>query len=167
MATTYFFQNEVFTNFILPFLLAFTLVFAILEKSKLLGEGKKQINAIVAFVVGLILISFANYVQVITQLMAFMAISLVILFVFLLLFGFAYGDTSGSPLTDNMKKGLGVIVAIAVVIAVLVFTGYGQEAWDYLQDNQDAMTNIIFAVIVIAAVAVIFFSGKKEMGLPG
>ena len=33
---------------LLPFLLVFTLVFAVLDRTKLLGEGKRQINAIIS-----------------------------------------------------------------------------------------------------------------------
>ena len=41
-------------DIVLPFILVFVLVFAILEKSKLLGDGKKQINAIIGFVIAAI-----------------------------------------------------------------------------------------------------------------
>ena len=51
------FQHFIFQEFILPFLLVFTIVFAVLEKTKLLGDGKKQLDAIVAFVVGLIFVT--------------------------------------------------------------------------------------------------------------
>ena len=47
-------QGEVFTRFILPFFLVFFVIFALLEKTKLFGDGKKQINAMISFVVGLI-----------------------------------------------------------------------------------------------------------------
>ena len=48
MAQEIFLQNWLFTRFAWPFLLVFFIVFAILEKTKLLGEGKKQVNALVA-----------------------------------------------------------------------------------------------------------------------
>jgi hypothetical protein len=37
-------------RYILPFLLVFTLVFSVLEKTKILGEGKKQFNVVVSLV---------------------------------------------------------------------------------------------------------------------
>ena len=48
-------QHETLTSFVYPFLLIFFIVFAILEKTKIFGEEKKQVNAFVAFVIGLIL----------------------------------------------------------------------------------------------------------------
>ena len=52
------FTHVVFAEYILPWVLVFVLIFAILEKSNLLGEGKRQVNAIVGAVCGLILFHF-------------------------------------------------------------------------------------------------------------
>ncbi len=58
MAYTYveFFQNlETFgvMDALLPFLLIFTIVFAILQKTEILGEGRKNFNVILALIMGL------------------------------------------------------------------------------------------------------------------
>src|SRR3989338_8683840 len=63
---------------ILPFLLVFTIVFAILEKTKILGSEKidgkehpkKNINAMVAFVIAFLVIASTQLVAVINQVMA-------------------------------------------------------------------------------------------------
>ncbi len=39
-------------DFLLPFLLIFSIIFAILEKTKILGEDKSNINIIVSTVIG-------------------------------------------------------------------------------------------------------------------
>lgn len=41
---------------ILPFLLIFVIIYAILQKTKILGDGKKNLNIIVAIVVGLLVV---------------------------------------------------------------------------------------------------------------
>lgn len=82
------FNSSLFSEIILPFLLMFVLVFAILDKTKILGEGKRQINAIISLVIALIFISFARAVGIVTSLMPFLAVVLVIILVFYLLFGF-------------------------------------------------------------------------------
>ena len=41
---------------LLPFLLIFTIVFAVLEKTKIIGEGKKQFNVIIALVISLMVV---------------------------------------------------------------------------------------------------------------
>ena len=52
-----FFISGFFLDFVLPFILVFTLIFAILSKTKLLGEDKKQINALLGLIIGIILIT--------------------------------------------------------------------------------------------------------------
>jgi len=166
MATgEYFFNYPVIKDFLLPFLLVFVLIFAILEKSKILGEGKKQINAIVALVSGLILLAFSSYVEFIRNIIPFFAVALVILFVFLLLYGFVYGDTKGDPLDKNMKMILGIVVVIAIAIAVLYYTGYWDKIIGWFDSENKYFINIIFGVIIVGAIiAVVFSGGKKDDG---
>ncbi len=162
MAT--FLTNTLFRDIILPFLLAFTLIFALLEKSKLLGDGKQQINAIIAFVIAAILIYYTNAVGIISQMMVFMAIALAILFVFMLLFGFVWGTTGGDPFKDAvwLKWLLGIGALIATIIAVLYVTGKWDSVVSYLT-NSNTGSNIFFILIIVGAIAaVILSSGKGE-----
>ena len=50
---------------LLPFLLVFTIVFAILEKTNILGEDKKNFNVIIALVIGALLVSQTALVEII------------------------------------------------------------------------------------------------------
>src|SRR3989344_6435799 len=85
-------QHEALTDFVYPFLLVFFIVFAILEKTKVLGSEKKQINAFVAFVIGLIFVAAVNPKIIVTDLVLFLSVALVIVFVVLLLWGFVSGS---------------------------------------------------------------------------
>lgn len=44
------------TDIVLPFMLIFVIIFAILQKTKILGDGKKNLNVVVAIVVGLLVV---------------------------------------------------------------------------------------------------------------
>lgn len=44
------------TDVMLPFLLIFVIIFAILQKTKILGEGKKNLNVVLAIVVALLVV---------------------------------------------------------------------------------------------------------------
>jgi peptidoglycan/LPS O-acetylase OafA/YrhL len=150
-------------DIVLPFLLVFALVFAILQKSEILGKGKRQVDAIVALVVGLLVITVGSAVNIITGLVPILAVGLVVLLVFFLLFGFAFkeGEFKVSPV---LQWTIGVIAAIAVIIGVLYFTG----SWDYLRNlvgggTSSIVTNIVFIVLIIVAVVVVVgFGGKSE-----
>ncbi len=84
---------------VLPFLLVFTVVFAILEKTRILGFEKhkdneiitkKNLNAMVAFVSAFFVIASAQLVAVITQVSAQMVILMLLSVFFLLLVGVFY-----------------------------------------------------------------------------
>jgi glycerol uptake facilitator-like aquaporin len=155
-------QSPLFVEFILPFLLIFAVVFAILQKSQILGENKKQVDAIVALVVGLIVISFAQATGLIINLTVFLGIALVITLVFLLLWG-AWFHQNKFEIPKNVQLIAGGVALIAVTIAVLIFTG----AWDYLKyeifeggSNNNLISNITFIVIILGAIGIIVIGGK-------
>lgn len=159
------FSSPIFMEIILPFLLVFTLVFAVLDKSKLLGEGKRQINAIISLVIGLILIGFPFAREIIVKLIPFLAVSLVILFVFMLIFGFVSGKKEGDVLSSGLKIALGIIFGLAVVVAVLWITGAWDSIYSYLVEGEFAgkiWVNIILIAIIGGAIAIVLSSGGKS-----
>lgn len=156
-----FLTYPVFKDIILPFLLIFTIVFAVLEKSKLLGEGKSQVNAIIGFVAAAIVIAFSNAVGIITNLTVFMAVILMTLFVFMIIYGFAKGPSKeGDILEKGVKTIIGIIIFVGVIIAVLIFSGYWGKVYDFFTSSEVG-ANIIFLVLVVAAIAAVVLK-KKE-----
>lgn len=161
-------QSPLFVELVLPFVLVFAVVFAVLQKTEILGKGKKQVDSIVALVVALIFVSFARAIEIVTGLIPFLVVALVIILVFMILIGMLFKQ--GEFGLDKMHKGwrlaIAGIVAVAVVIAVLVIT----DAWDYLaflfsgDSGGGILTNVIFVVIVIVAVAVVVMGGGKSGG---
>ena len=92
-------QHWIVTQFILPFTLVFALVYAILLKTKLLGEGN-QVNAIIAGVIGLIFVSALEPKLIVENMMLFLAVAIVIVFVVLLLWGFVSGGDKGFEIAN-------------------------------------------------------------------
>jgi hypothetical protein len=150
-------QHEILTNFVYPFLLMFFLVFAILEKTKLLGDNKKQLNALLAFVIGLIFTAAIKPKLIVEDLILFMTIAIVIVFVVLLLWGFISGK-EGFDTEKWMKWLLWVVGGIAVVIAVFYIIGVESTIFKYLFEQNwsgSLWTNIIFIVIIALALAIV------------
>lgn len=162
------FAQPIFMDYILPFLLVFTLTFAVLDKTKLLGEGKRQINAIISLVIGLILIAFPYAQGIIVKLIPFLAVALVILFIFMLMYGFAMGKKEGDVLDKGVKIALGIIVGLAVIVAVLWATGAWDKVYDTLigggSSNQIWMNILLIAIIGGAMAIVLSTGGKKNSG---
>jgi hypothetical protein len=159
------FSNPWFTDLILPFLLVFTLIFAILEKSKLLGDDRKQINAIVSLVIGLVFIAFPFARGVVIKLIPFLAVSVVILFVFMLIMGFILGTKEGDVLNKGLKIALGIIFGLAVLVAVLWFTGGWDLIYNFVTEQgwaESILINLFILAIIGGAIAVVLSSGGKS-----
>ncbi len=163
MANGIILSNPFFVNYILPFVLLFTVIFAILQKSKIFGEGKKQIDALVSLVIALIVITFSNAVGIITSLMPFLAVSVVIILVFLLMYSMVFQGEDKFHLPKGIKIGLSIVIVIAVVVAVLMATGawdYIKYEWLYTQESSSIFTNAIFLIIVAAVIAIMVWPTK-------
>lgn len=158
-------SSPLFIQIILPFLLVFAVVFAVLQKSEILGKGKKQIDAIVALVVGLIVIAFGNATGIIVNLMPFLAVSLIIILVFMILIGMLFKEGEFN-LDKKIKIGLGIVITVAVIIAVLYLTnGFGYvESLFSGAGGSTLLANIIFIALIIGAVAAVVFGGGKPKG---
>jgi len=155
-------QHWIFTRFAFPFLLVFFIVFAILEKTKIFGEGKKQINALVSFIIGLIFIGVAYTTEVVTNMVLFLTVALITMFIAMLIWGFIAGEAKieGKP----VKIIFGVALAIAVIIALLWSTGYydNMYTWLFKQDWSGTFwTNLLFIAAIIGAVV---FAMKGSSG---
>lgn len=156
MATN-FLQNTLFKDIILPFLLVFTIVFAILEKTELLGKGKHQINAIIGFVIGAIFISYANLIGKMQDMTAFLVVALFILFIFMLIYSFAHGK---SELSTGYRNTITAIAFAAVVVASLVIMDYWDTVYTFFISENGA--NVLFIAIIIAAIAAVLYSGSEK-----
>jgi chromate transport protein ChrA len=143
----------------------FTVTFAILQKSEVLGKGKKQADALVALAVGLILIAFGNAVGIIIQLTAFLGVGLVILLVLMVLMGFMAKEGE-FELPGWMRKTLNIVVFVVVIIVVLVVTGTWDWIYDWIftvdTDGSAVAANVVFVIVVIAAIFGVMASGGKK-----
>ena len=168
MAGLTFLESPVLTKFVYPFLLIFFIVFAILEKTKIFGEGRKQINALVAFVIGFIFVSAIFPKEMVSNLILFLTIAIVIVFVVLIIWGFIMGE-EGAKIFENSPKGLkwaiGIFILIVVAIAVLWAAGVDTASFVdrvfHAEWSGALWTNIVFIVVVAAALAIVLSTGKK------
>ncbi|HLC78756.1 MAG TPA: hypothetical protein VJH92_06540 [Candidatus Nanoarchaeia archaeon] len=161
-------QHEALTDFVYPFLLVFFIVFAILEKTRVLTDDKKQINAFTAFVIGLIFVAAVNPKIIVTDLVLFLSVAVVIIFVVLLLWGFMSGGQANFSAPGPVKWIVGILIIIAVTIFLFISTGISDDVYGWLFKSDwsgDVWSNIIFVVIIAGAMAVVLASkvgGKPE-----
>ncbi len=158
-------QHEVLTGFVYPFLLIFFIVFAVLEKTKIFGGDTKRLNALTAFVVGLIFVAATDPKLFVEKLILFLSVGIVIVFVVLLLWSFTTGSDSGFGGGNAVKILAAIVIILSVIVAMFLITGI----WDTVIDNlfrqdwsEDVWTNIIFIVVLAGALALVI--GKTKSG---
>jgi len=149
-------QSEILTKFVYPFLLIFFIVFAVLEKTKVLGDDKKQLNALVAFVIGLIFVGAVFPKLVVANMILFLTVALVVVFVVLLLWGFVSSGDKGFEISKGLKTFLFIVLGIAVLVAVFWATGVGGGFFSLLFSSSWSnafWTNFLFIIVLAAALA--------------
>jgi len=177
--TIVFFQDLGVFDVILPFLLVFTIVFAILEKTRVFGseeiEGKKytrkNINAMTSFVIAFFVVASSRIVEIITEVSANVVLLLLGSVLFLMLIGSFYKETpEGVFLEDPWKQ---IFIGIMFLGLTLIFlhavrTEDGKTWLDVLLDsiknvaNSRAVASLIFAAIVIVFMILIISGGEKR-----
>jgi len=160
-------QHWIFSQFALPFLLIFFLAYGILEKTELFGKGKQRLNAGLAFIIGLIFVSAIFPKIVVGNLILFLTVALVVMFIGLLLWGFVSGE---APKVDGkLKAPFAVLIIIAVVAALLWALGtpggFFRNAFDFVflsSWSKGFWTNAVFVIVIIAAVIAVVGKGAKK-----
>lgn len=162
---------------VLPFLLVFTLVFAILEKSKVLGTAKapdgnvytrKNLNSMVAFVTSFLVVASSRLVAVINETMANMVLLLMMSICFLILIGSFMKETKeGIALSGAWAKFFTVIMFIGLLIIFFNALGWLEPAWNWLMVHYDS-TAVASILLVAGMVGFVYWvvkePGQKKQG---
>ena len=127
MAINFSFENSIeylqqigFYEYVLPFILIFGIFFAILEKTKVFGQDRTNINVMVSSVVGLLLIVQQNIVAIINDFLPRVSLILVVIIVLLVVVNLIAGKSE--------LKLKGTVFAVAFGVTTLfVFIALGQS----------------------------------------
>jgi hypothetical protein len=157
---------------ILPFLLVFSIVYAILDKTRVLGtdefEGKhipkKNINAMIAFVIGFLVIVSKQLVSTINKALANVVLLLILIVMFLLLVGVFFKKDEDVALSGGWR--IGFMVAILISIIFIFFdalptrdgsSNWLQWGWDWLMSNWsgNVFGSVVMLILVIVLIALI------------
>ena len=160
-------------DIVLPFLLVFTIIFAILEKTKIFGlekvDGKettkKNINAMVAIVIAFLVIASTKLVAVINEVMANVVLLLILAVSFLLLVGTFYGSEKEFTLKDqpNWIKFFMFFMFIGIVVIFLNALDWLKYIFKLFQywDATWAAT-IIFIIIIVGFIGFVIWEPNSK-----
>jgi hypothetical protein len=166
MAEMMFLQIPFISNFLLPFILVFFIAFAILEKTKLFGDGKKMIHAWISVAIALIFVGAVYPKMVVGNLVLYLAVALVAIFIVILIWGFIFGDVKEGKANGRFKLILGIAAVLSFVGALFWATGWYKDLTDFFGSrsglNQTILANGLFILVIAAALALVLKSeGKK------
>ncbi len=156
-----------FFDVVLPFLLVFTVTFGVLEKSNLFGAGKKNLNAMVAFTVGFLVVAATQITTAIQLSVPKVAFMLVILISLLLLVGSLLGpQQSGLDLWSKLNKvvtwPLGIIIAVALLAVFFNSVGWLDPIINFFRANigSPILSTLFFVGVMIGIVYWILYEKK-------
>lgn len=162
---------------VLPFLLVFTIVFAIMEKTKVLGtekgESRKNLNSMTAFVVSFFVVASSQLVGTISTAMANMVLLLLLSISFMILVGSFHGEQGkdGFQLPDSWKRVFIPLMFVGIITVFLDAIKKDNKSWlqhlfDFLERNWDnewvLSLFLILAIVGIMAYITGGFSGNKS-----
>lgn len=173
-----------FFSVIIPFILVYVIIFALLEKTKVLGVIKVKIknqdeelarsnfNSIVAFCIAILFVVAQNLVFAMEEFMNWVVILIILSMSIVLAFGFLGGDIKSAFKNDAFEKKfkpiLLVMITIILLIAILkAFTGTnllakaGEFLTDGLSGSSETFASLLFFVVIIGVVALITKAPKK------
>lgn len=162
-------DNLGLTDVLLPFLLIFTILFAVLQKSKLLGADKKNFNIILALIISLLVViphitnsypENADVVQIINQSIPNVAVVIVAILMVLLLMGvFGVEFTWAGKVT-----GWIVMIALACVVGIFGkaagWWGEGVSLPWWLSWFGDPNTQTLIVVLLVFGIIIWFITGS-------
>jgi len=166
-----FFEKFGFYDVVLPFLLIFTIVFAILEKTRVLGitdkgKPKANINSMVAFVIAMFFVALTPVVTALKLSTPYVAFLLVVLITYMMLVG-SYASGKEEFTFQNLgfwRVLMGIIIFVAVVAIFLNAFGWLDRVVDYVVDNWQGtfLVSIVFVGFIIGAIYWLAFSKDSE-----
>src|SRR3989344_4712555 len=149
----------------LPFLLIFTIVFAMLQKSKILGPKAKNFNVVIALVIGILVVRNEKLVALLNSFLPNVSMFIVIFLMLLLLIAvFLKEDYKGWG--NNIMAVAGIFSVLAIIWSLSV---------DYIGDrfqlpgwltNLDSRTKsmIIFVAIFVIIIWLVTKEDKEKEG---
>lgn len=148
-------------DIILPFLLIFTIAFAVINQTKILG-ARKNIDIIVALVIALLSVRSEYLVGLLKTFLPNIAMFMIIILMFLLLVGIFAGEKKE---LKGTALGIGAIVSFIFVLIALFFdyTDKYMNFPDWLRDILYGLDSETKGVILfVAALVIVIWIATRE-----
>lgn len=163
---------------VLPFILVFTIVFAILEKTKILGTEKdskgveytkRNLNAMIAFVMSFLVVASTQLVSVINKTASQIFLVLLLVVCFLMLAGAFHAQSDKGFFLDSKAHPFYysifmIIVFVSIIMIFLNALGWLDIIYNFAKDNwnKSYIAAVIFIIVVIGFMSYVMQDPKKS-----
>jgi len=167
--TQFFIDLESFglTDALLPFILIFVIIFAVLQKSRILGDGKRNFNVVIATVISLMAViphvtgKGVDVIEPIKNALPQISIIAVAIIMALLLIGIMGGEAKW------MGGSLSGVIAIAAFGIILYIFGAEAGWWQNRPGNWgwwSGDTSSIVIIILVFAIVIWYITREPSSG---
>ncbi|MFH0870132.1 MAG: hypothetical protein V1866_03685 [archaeon] len=170
--TLEFFNKLGVYDVLLPFILVFTIVYAIMEKTKIFGTEKagditvtrKNLNAMTAFVSAFFVVASTQLVAIISQVLAHTVLLLLLSICFLILVGSFHKGDKEFGLEDKWKTAFMWIMFIGIVVIFLNAMGWLTLIYENLFFRFDSATvsSIVLIIVIVGFIMYVTAAPAKE-----
>ncbi|MFH1916088.1 MAG: hypothetical protein ABIJ21_02385 [Nanoarchaeota archaeon] len=174
--TLAFFDRLGVFDVLLPFVLVFTIVYAILEKTRVygtekmkMGEGtqevtRKNLNSMTAFVVALFVVASSRLVAIINETLANSVLILVLILCFLMLVGAFHSGKEEFSLDKypTWKNMFMILVFIAIVMIFLNAIGVLTPAYFYILANWNSTVVSSIGLIIVIVLFMVYVTHERR-----
>jgi len=147
-------------DYVLPFLIIFSLIYAVLTSTNLFGKKNKPVYVLIAVAIGLMALRVGYVQQFFAEVFPRLGVGLAILLVVIILvMGFVF---------DKHKPGwfIGLYSIAGIIALIVVFNSFSELNWfgSYWWDEWGGM--IIGALLIIGIIIAISVSSGPKDGQP-
>jgi hypothetical protein len=170
--TLMFFERLGVYDVVLPFILIFTIVYAVLEKTKMLGTEKlegveytrKNLNGMIALVLAFFVVASTQLVGIINEFIAHAVLLLVMAVLFMILVGSLHTGNKDFTLGKGWKMTFTIIMFVGIMLVFLNAIGWLPIIWEYLFFRFDsvAVSSLVLVAVVVGFIVYITSSPKKS-----
>jgi len=149
-----------FYDVVLPFMLIFTIIFAILQKIKLFGEASKNINIVIAIITAFFVVRVPEITSTINMFLPKVSMLVLVLLMFLLILGIFGTKAEGWTGLPFFLAEIGAVIGIVWAITTSI-PGWNMSlpGWLRLTPQDKA---ILLAVGIFVLILYLFREKKPE-----
>ncbi len=171
--TIQFLRDFGFFDVVIPFLLFFAIIFAFLEKTKVLGKDKSNVNLIVALSVSLLAVAANKVVSLVSDILPNMILVLVLLVMFVMITGVFFKEDSGDFYEAHKGWFKFFMFVLFILTLAFILNAIPSDDGTWLDKIVDGVAGgsggevfggVIFLIIIVGAIYLISRDKKGSDG---